>query len=108
MPRRWILAEGCGHQAAERIEAFAKIGGRSVQEHADGMREADHRVPPELVLAAATARRRRQAKCSFTVGMRRRIPLGSSASMGSGWSAARSRRRTVTGRNVDGVGKAGH
>ena len=77
-----VLAEGGSHQPAERIEAFAEIGGRGVQEHADGMREADHRVPPELVLAAATARRRRQAKRSFTVGMRSRIPLGSSASIG--------------------------
>ena len=60
---RGILGKGGGHQAGQRIEAFAEIGGRSVEEHSDGMREADHREPPESVLARATARMRRQAKC---------------------------------------------
>ena len=106
----WILAKGGGHQAAECVKAFAEIGGRRVEEHADGMRKADHREPPELVLAAATARTRRQARRAFAVGMRRRIPLGRSASIGSPGSGSedRSRRRTVTGRNGDGAGKAGH
>ena len=35
-----------------------------MEEHSDGMREADHLEPPESVLAPATARTRRQAKAS--------------------------------------------
>jgi len=38
MTRRWILAEGGGHQARKRIEAFAEIVGGSVEEHPDWMR----------------------------------------------------------------------
>ena len=34
---RGVLAEGSGHQAGERIEAFAEIGSWGVQEHSDGM-----------------------------------------------------------------------
>ena len=40
---RRILGKGGGYQAGKCIKAFAEIGGRSVEEHSAGMREADHR-----------------------------------------------------------------
>src|SRR5579859_5808214 len=101
-----ILGKGGGHQPGERIKAFAKIGGRSVEEHSDGMREADHLEPPLSVLAAATARTSRQAKRVLEVGIRRRTPLGRSASIGNGSSRTCSATRTLTGRNVEGLGNA--
>src|SRR5262245_40598450 len=111
MPRRRVLAEGGGHQAGQRIEAFAEIDRRREDEDSNRIGEADHREPPELVRAPAIARTRRQAKCGLAMGIRRRTPLGKSASMGSPsapGSGARSRRRTVTGRKAGGAGKAGH
>jgi hypothetical protein len=65
----------------------AQIGRRGLKEHADGMRELDHVEPPALVFAPATTRMMRQAGRASAVGMRSRIALGRSASMGGdGWS----------------------
>jgi hypothetical protein len=36
-----------GGQAGKCIETFAEIGGRCVEEHSDGMREADHLEPEQ-------------------------------------------------------------
>src|SRR6516165_1374235 len=102
-----ILAKGRGHQAGERIKALAEIGGWSVEEHSDGMREADHREPPVSVLAPTTALTRRQARRAFAVGIRMRTPLGKSASMESSSVVVGSTTRTVTGRKADGAGNAG-
>jgi hypothetical protein len=100
----WILGKGVSHQPGERIKTFAEVSGMCVKEHSDGMREADHLEPPELALAPARARTRRQANRTFAVGMRRRIPLGRSASIGACWWASRSTRRTVTGRKSGWIG----
>jgi hypothetical protein len=97
---RRILGKGGGHQARERIETFAEISGLSVEEHSDGMREAQHLEPPVSVRARATMWMRRQAKRVSVVGMRRRTPLGKSASIASGSLGEYSGMRTVTGRKA--------
>ena len=57
-----------------------------------------------LVGVDTASRTRRQANQTFVVGIRRRIPLGRSASMGTGRSAPISMAPILTGKNVDGVG----
>ena len=79
-----------------------------MKEHSDRRREVDHLEPPESVLARAIERTSRQAKRMFAIGIRRRIPLGRSASIGAGWSASLSTRRTVTGKKADGAGNVEH
>ena len=70
----------------------------SVQEDSYGIREADHREPPGAVLARATTRMSWLAGREFAVGMRSRIPLGGSASLGSESRETHLTTRTVTGR----------
>ena len=55
----------------------------------------------------ATERIKRQASWTFAVGMRRRTPLGRSASIGAECKDSLSARRTLTGKNVDVAGEAG-
>src|ERR1017187_5455005 len=96
------------HSTAARGPAStSEIGGQSVDEHSDGMRKAQPLEAPALFLARATRRTRRQAKGTFVVGTRRRIPLGRSASIANGSLGACSGTRTVTGRNAGGAAALG-
>ena len=54
MCRRKIMRKA--RSKKRRPELLAEIRGGSVKEHPDGVGEADHREPPEGVLAPATAR----------------------------------------------------
>ena len=78
-----------------------------MEEHSDGMMEAQHFESPELVLAPATTRTRRQANRAFAVGIRSRTPFGKSASIVSGSLNTYSGTCTVTGRNAGGAATAG-
>ena len=82
-PEGRILAEGGGHQAGKGRRSLYGDRWPEVEEHADRMMEADHLGLRKRCLAAAIARTRRQAKRGLSVAIRRWIPLGRSASIGS-------------------------
>src|SRR5207244_6970065 len=42
IPRKWILAQMCLHQACQRVEALAHVGGQRAQKDPAGQRQVQH------------------------------------------------------------------